>query len=146
MAALRTNRPKSEGRIHGPVIEIASIKSSLPSDALPSNPEVLHSLYSVMLKTRLLEEQVLALLRAGRIPGVPVPVLGGEASEVGACIGLQPDDSFASSLPTLAAHVVRATPLRHVFAQLCNCEKEYLAAHPSDPTDSMLVVPQTASV
>ena len=67
---------------------------------------MLRTLYSVMLKTRLLEEQVLTLLRAGRIPGVPVPILGGEATEVGACIGLQPDDSFATTQPKLATHVV----------------------------------------
>src|SRR5271157_3291643 len=146
MAALRTNRPKSEGRIHGPVIEIASIKSSLPSDALPSNPEVLHSLYSVMLKTRLLEEQVLALLRAGRLPGVPVPLLGGEATEVGACIGLQSDDSFSTTQPKLAAHVVRDTPLKRVFAQLFNVEMEYLAVHPSNETAGLKVVPQTATI
>jgi len=146
MAALRTNRPKSEGRIHGPVIEIASIKSSLPSDALPSNPEVLHSLYSVMLKTRLLEEQVLALLRAGRIPGVPVPILGGEATEVGACIGLQPDDSLSTTRPKLATQVVSDTPLKRVFAQLFNFEKEYLATHPSTEAPALRVVPQTATI
>jgi len=120
--------------------------SSLASDASPSNPDVLRTLYSVLLKTRLLEEQVLALLRAGKIPGVPVPILGGEASEVGGCIGLQPDDSFSSSQPKLAAHVVRDTPLEHVFAQLFNCETRYLAAHPSGAPESMRVVPQTASI
>ena len=130
MAASTTNRPKSDGRTSAAVIENASTKSSLPTDASPSNPEVLHSLYSVMLKTRLLEEQVLALLRAGRIPGIPVPLLGGEATEVGACIGLQPDDSFSTTQPKLATQVVSGTPLKRVFAQLFNFEKEYLAAHP----------------
>jgi TPP-dependent pyruvate/acetoin dehydrogenase alpha subunit len=121
-------------------------KSSLPSDASPSNAEVLRTLYSVMLKTRLLEEQVLALLRAGRIPGVSVPILGGEATEVGACIGLQPDDSFATTQPKLATHVVNDTPLRQVFAQLFNIEEEYLAAHPSHTAPSLKVVPQTATL
>jgi pyruvate dehydrogenase E1 component subunit alpha len=133
-------------RIPHPMTGSFPAKSSLPTDASPSNSEVLLTLYSVLLKTRLLEEQVLALLRAGKIPGVPVPVLGGEASEVGACIGLQPDDSFASSQPKLAAYVVCDTPLEHVFAQLFNCEDKYLAAHPSSPPGSMRVVPQTTSI
>jgi TPP-dependent pyruvate/acetoin dehydrogenase alpha subunit len=146
MAAPTTHRPKSEGRTSNPVIDISSPKSSLASDASPSNPEVLRSLHAAMLKTRLLEEQVLNLLRAGRIPGVPVPVLGGEGTEVGVCIGLQPDDSFATSRPTLATHVVSDTPLQRVFAQLFNFEKEYLAAHPSTETAALRVVPQTATI
>ncbi len=130
MAAPKTNRRKSEG-VPAPLTDNVPAKSSLPSDASPSNPDVLRTLYSVMLKTRLLEEQVLALLRAGRIPGVPVPILGGEATEVGVCIGLQPDDSFSTTQPKLATHVISDTPLKQVFAQLFNIEKEYLAAHPS---------------
>ena len=107
---------------------------------------MLRTLYTVMLKTRLLEEQVLALLRAGRIPGVPVPILGGEATEVGACIGLQPDDSLATTQPKLATHVVRDTPLQRVFAQLFNFEKQYLAAHPDTEAATLKVVPQTATI
>jgi TPP-dependent pyruvate/acetoin dehydrogenase alpha subunit len=146
MAATSVNRPKSEGR--APALAIAKVpaQSWLASDASPSNPDVLRSLYSVMLKTRLLEEQVLTLLRAGRIPGVPVPVLGGEATEVGACIGLQPDDSFATTQPKLATHVVRDTPLKRVFAQLFNFEKEYLAAQSSADAPALRVVPQTATI
>lgn len=146
MAARNSNRPRSEGRTSDPVIETIPAKSSLSTDASPSNSEVLHTLYSVMLKTRLLEEQVLALLRAGRIPGVPVPILGGEATEVGACIGLQAKDSFASSHPKFSTHVVRDTPLKHVFAQLFNLEKEYLAAHPPSETPALQVVPQTLTM
>jgi TPP-dependent pyruvate/acetoin dehydrogenase alpha subunit len=146
MAATTTNRPKSVGRALDAVIAQVPAKSSLASDASPSNPEVLRMLYSMMLKTRLLEEQVLTLLRAGRIPGVPVPILGDEATEVGACIGLQPDDSFATTQPKLATEVVSDTPLKRVFAQLFNFEKEYLASHPSTETPALRVVPQTATI
>jgi TPP-dependent pyruvate/acetoin dehydrogenase alpha subunit len=99
-----------------------------------------------MLKTRLLEEQVLSLLRAGKIPGVSVPILGGEATEVGACIGLRPDDTFATTHPKLATHVVSDTPLQQVFAQLLNFEKEFLVANPSNDAPSLNVVPQTATL
>jgi len=146
MAATKTNRPKSAGRAPDPLIATVPAKSSLASDASPSNPEVLRTLYSVMLKTRLLEEQVLALLRAGRIPGVPVPILGGEATEVGACIGLQPDDSLATPRPKLATQVVRDTPLKRIFAQLFNFEKKYLAAHSDSEAPALRVVPQTATI
>ncbi len=146
MAAPTTNRPKSEGRIPAPVVNTVSTKSSLETDASPSNTEVLRTLYSAMLKTRLLEEQVLGLLRAGRIPGIPVPILGGEAAEVGACIGLQPDDSFATTQPKLATHVVCNTPLKRVFAQLFHFEKEYLAKHPSTDAAALRVVPLTATI
>ena len=107
---------------------------------------MLRTLYSVMLKTRMLEEQVLALLRAGRIPGVPVPILGGEATEVGACIGLQPDDSFASSQPKLATHVVSDTPLERVFAQLLNPQKTTSPARSHPSAESLRVIPQSATV
>ena len=146
MAATTTNRPSSAGQTSAPMIDSVPTKSSLATDASPSNPEVLHTLYSVMLKTRLLEEQVLALLRSGRIPGVPVPILGGEATEVGACIGLQPEDSFATTQPKLATHVVGDTPLKQVFAQLFNFEREYLAAHPSTEAPALRVIPQTATI
>ena len=146
MAAPKTNRPNSKGPSSNPAIDTASTKSSLASDASPSNPDVLRTLYSVMLKTCLLEEQVLTLLRAGRIPGVPVPILGGEATEVGVCIGLQPDDSFATTQLKLATHVVSDTPLKRVFAHLFNFEKQYLAAHPSTQAPALRVVPQTATI
>jgi TPP-dependent pyruvate/acetoin dehydrogenase alpha subunit len=145
MAAPKTNRRKSEG-VPAPLTDTILAKSSLPSDASPSNTDVLRTLYSVMLKTRLLEEQVLALLRAGRIPGVPVPLLGGEATEVGVCIGLQPEDSFSTTQPKLATHVITDTPLNQVFAHLFNIEKEYLVAHPSSATPSLKVVPPTATL
>ena len=146
MAAPTTNRSESQGPTLAPAIASLAAKSSLPGDASPSNPDVLRSLYSVMLKTRLLEEQVLGLLRAGKLPGVSVPILGGEATEVGACIGLQPDDTLATTQPKLATHVVSDTPLKQVFAQLFNREKEYLAAHPSNGAPALKVVPQTASL
>jgi TPP-dependent pyruvate/acetoin dehydrogenase alpha subunit len=146
MALPKANRPESHGRTLDSVTAPVPTKSTLATDASPSNPEVLRTLYSVMLKTRLLEEQVLALSRAGRIPGVPVPLLGGEATEVGVCIGLQPDDSLSSTQPKLATHVVMDTPLRRVFAKRFNFEKECVTAHPAGEMQSLRVVPQTATI
>jgi len=129
--------------VASPVLsELPTSATSLASDASPSNPDVLRTLYSVLLKTRLLEEQVLSLLRAGKIPGTLAPALGGEATEVGACIGLLPGDSFSSSKPKLVTDVVRGTPLPSVFAQLFHRDDQPAAK----PTESMQVVPQTASL
>lgn len=146
MALPDTNRPDLDGLTLAQVIEPLSTKSSLATDASPSNPDVLRTLYTVMLKTRMLEDQVLALLRAGRIPGVPVPLLGGEATEVGACIGLQPNDTLSSSQLKLATHAAMDTPLHHVFAQLFDFEKESLAKHVPSETHALRVVPQTATI
>jgi len=146
MAAPKSNRPESVGRNPVPPLDSPAAKSSLAADASPSNPEVLCTLYSVMLKTRLLEEHALALLRVGRIPGASVPVLGGEATEVGACIGLQPDDAFSSSLPKLATHVVMNTPLPYVFAHLLNAEKKLPTIGLSSQLRKLQVIPQTATI
>ena len=119
---------------------------SLAGDASPSNPDVLRTLYSALLKTRLLEEQVLSLLRAGRISGHAVPVFGGEATEVGACIGLEPDDSFSSSQPKLATNVVCGTPLERIFAQLLRQNIEVSQTATYDAPPSFRFVPQTSSI
>ena len=76
-----------------------------------------------------------------------MPILGGEATEVGACIGLQPDDSFASSLPTLATSVIRGTPLESVFSSLLDFNsKQRITKHLVAATESLRVVPQLATV
>ena len=129
-----------------PLCESADTKSSLATDASPSSAEVLRTLYSALLKTRLLEEQVLSLSRAGKIPGVALPILGGEATEVGACIGLQPEDSLATSQPKLAAHVVKDTQLHRVFADLFARHKQPPAQHTSNGAGALRIIPPASSV
>lgn len=124
----------------------ASARSSLASDASPSSPDVLHTLYSVLLKTRLLEEHVLSLLQARKLPAATLPVLGSEATEVGACVGLQPDDSFASSEPRLAIHVVKNTPLDQVFARLYHGDGQNFVARRDRQAEPVQVVPQAVTV
>src|SRR5215469_18126998 len=141
MAARKSNPHAPLGPNAEPLSESADTKSSLATDASPSSPEVLRTLYSVLLKTRLLEEQVLALSRAGKIPGAALPILGGEATEVGACIGLQPDDSLATSQPKLAAHVVQDTPLHRVFAELFARHKQPPAQHSSNGAGALRIIP-----
>ncbi len=139
MSPTKTQRTASSREIPASL----AAPASLAGDASPSNPDVLRALYSALLKTRLLEEQVLALLRAGKTPGAPVPILGGEATEVGACIGLQSGDSFSSSQAKLVTHVACGTPLERVFAQLVHREAPTAA---TTPAESMQVVPQTSSL
>ena len=146
MAARKTKRPAQAGLAVESLSEAPAEKSSLATDASPSNPDVLRTLYTVLLKTRLLEEQVLALSRSGKIPGVAVPILGGEATEVGACIGLQPDDSFASSHPKLAAHVVKGTPLRQIFSKLISRKSQSQTTHTSNGAASLSIIPAAFSL
>jgi TPP-dependent pyruvate/acetoin dehydrogenase alpha subunit len=89
---------------------------------------------------------VLTLSRAGKIPGVALPILGGEATEVGACIGLQPDDSLATSQPKLAAHVVKDTPLHRVFAELFARHKQPPAQPTSNGAGALRIIPPASSL
>jgi TPP-dependent pyruvate/acetoin dehydrogenase alpha subunit len=145
MSAPKTNRPAKDTQTFDVNVAAPIPSCSLAADASPSSPDVLRTLYAAILKARMLEEQVLSLLRVGRIPGVPVPILGGEATEIGACIGLQPDDSFASSQPKLATHVVCNTPLKLVFARLFKPYKQ-VAKLPAHKAQSLRVVPQSTTV
>jgi TPP-dependent pyruvate/acetoin dehydrogenase alpha subunit len=146
MSPSKSGRPVSSGAVPDAANAIVSFASSLAGDASPSNPDALRTVYSVLLKTRLLEQQILSLLRAGKIPGTPVPILGGEATEIGACIGLQKGDSFSSSQPKLATHVVRGTPLAEVFAQLFHREQQPTLATGSGDGESVHIVPQASSI
>jgi len=128
----------------GPTSNAVTSASVLAGDASPSDPDVLRTLYSVLLRTRLLEEEVLSLMRAGKISGTAVPLLGGEATEVGACIGLQPDDSFSSSQPKLATHIVRGTSVEQLFAELFHRPGNAKAA--AGEVQRMRIVPPTSSV
>lgn len=120
--------------------------NSLAPDASPSDPEVLRTLYSMLLKTRLLEEQVLPCRKAGTASGISSSPLGGEATEVGACIGLQPGDSLSCTQAPFAAHVVLGTPLEDVLADtLLLAKKPRRLQHP-DATKTMHVVPRASTV
>src|SRR5208337_5191819 len=77
---------------------------------------------------------------------VSVPVLGGEATEVAACIGLQPDDSFSSSPPRLATHVVTGTPLNRVFAQILPSGSKPVRHDPAVKSPRLRLLPPTATL
>ncbi|HVP54561.1 MAG TPA: thiamine pyrophosphate-dependent enzyme [Candidatus Eisenbacteria bacterium] len=146
MAVPKAKRLPASGRSPETIPTTTLTPCSLSADASPSDPEVLRTLYSVLLKTRMLEERVLALSRAGRIPGVGVPGLGGEATEVGACIGLQPDDSFCSSQPKLAMQVVLGTPLEQVLARLLRPRKNSPTREAGNGSSQVRVLPTTATL
>ena len=144
MSSTKSKR-SATGSNAGVIGDAITSVSVLAGDASPSDPEVLRALYSVLLRTRLLEEQVLSLLRAGKVPSTAVPSLGGEATEVGACIGLQSDDSFSSSQPKLATHVVSGTPLEQVFAHLFRRSSNSNTATAAE-RPRFRVMPQTSSI
>lgn len=121
-------------------------QTSLAADASPSSPGVLRTLYAILLKTRLLQEHSKALVRTGRLPGTNLPILGGEATEVGACIGLQPDDSFSSSCATFAPDVVKDTPLEKIFTQLLGDEKDKQATASEVESGAVHILPSASAI
>ena len=52
MSPSKSGRPVSSGTVPDAANAIVSFASSLAGDASPSNPDVLRTVYSVLLKTR----------------------------------------------------------------------------------------------
>lgn len=144
MSPATTPHTTSEGKV--PEWASTSLPTSLAGDASPSDPAVLRTLYSGLLKTRLLEEHVLGLQKAGTSTSIAVATLGGEATEVGACIGLQAGDSISSSWPTLAAHVVLGAPIEHILAGDGAQKKRSKQPRRTSGNSPVRIIPQTATL
>lgn len=82
------------------------------------NPDLLRSLYSYMLKCRMVEERIRILYRQGRFAGNYFAAVGQEATEVGTTIGLLPDDAVAPSHRNFVTNIMKGVPLRILFAQI----------------------------
>ncbi len=82
------------------------------------SPELLKRLYYYMLKCRLVEERARLLFRQGKFAGNYYAAVGQEATEVGATIDLQPEDTVAPSHRNFVTHVMKGTPLNLMYAQL----------------------------
>lgn len=82
------------------------------------NPETLKRLYYYMLKCRMVEERARLLFRQGKFAGNYFSAVGQEATEVGATIDLQPEDTVAPSHRNFVTNVMKGTPLKFMYAQL----------------------------
>lgn len=75
-------------------------------------------LYEQMCTVRLLEEQLMELLRKGEIAGSVHLCIGQEAVPVGACAALQPDDAVVGTYRGHGWAIARGLPLDELFAEL----------------------------
>src|SRR5512142_2755420 len=86
--------------------------------ASPLNAELLKRLYYYMIKCRMVEERARVLFRQGKFAGNYYAAVGQEATEVGATIDLQPEDTVAPSHRNFVTHIMKGTPLKFMYAQL----------------------------
>ncbi len=86
--------------------------------AAPLGEELLRRLYSYMLKCRMVEERARLLFRQGKFAGNYYAAVGQEATEVGATIDLQPEDTVAPSHRNFVTNIMKGTPLKFLYAQL----------------------------
>jgi TPP-dependent pyruvate/acetoin dehydrogenase alpha subunit len=80
--------------------------------------ELLKRLYSYMLKCRMVEERARLLFRQGKFAGNYYAAVGQEATEVGATIDLEPEDTIAPSHRNFVTNIMKGTPLKLMYAQL----------------------------
>jgi len=78
----------------------------------------LRRLYSYMLKCRMVEERARLLFRQGKFAGNYYAAVGQEATEVGATIDLEPEDTIAPSHRNFVTNIMKGTPLKLMYSQL----------------------------
>jgi TPP-dependent pyruvate/acetoin dehydrogenase alpha subunit len=71
-----------------------------------------------MLKCRTVEEKARLLFKQGKFAGNYYAAVGQEATEVGASIDLEKEDTVAPSHRDFIANIMKGTPLKSMFAQL----------------------------
>jgi TPP-dependent pyruvate/acetoin dehydrogenase alpha subunit len=80
-------------------------------------PEIKVKLYTLMLKTRLTEEQIVNLYRQGRIVGGVYTGRGVEGTTVGAGLALEPEDWLFPIHRDLGAHLAKGQSILNILLQ-----------------------------
>jgi TPP-dependent pyruvate/acetoin dehydrogenase alpha subunit len=78
----------------------------------------LRELYTLLLRTRLLDERMRKLFKAGRFAGTYFSAVGQEATTVGPTYALRPTDWVAPSHRELGALVAKRVPIETIVAQV----------------------------
>jgi acetoin:2,6-dichlorophenolindophenol oxidoreductase subunit alpha len=78
----------------------------------------LRDLYTLLLRTRLLDERMRKLFKAGRFAGTYFSAVGQEATTVGPTYALRPTDWVAPSHRELGALVAKRVPVETIVAQV----------------------------
>jgi TPP-dependent pyruvate/acetoin dehydrogenase alpha subunit len=81
-------------------------------------PTELRELYTLLLRTRLLDERMRKLFKAGRFAGTYFSAVGQEATTVGPTYALRPTDWVAPSHRELGALVAKRVPVETILAQV----------------------------
>jgi pyruvate dehydrogenase E1 component alpha subunit len=95
-----------------------ALRTHEDNGASPLSEDTLKRLYSYMLKCRMVEERARLLFRQGKFAGNYYAAVGQEATEVGATIDLEPEDTIAPSHRNFVTNIMKGTPLKAMFAQL----------------------------
>jgi TPP-dependent pyruvate/acetoin dehydrogenase alpha subunit len=82
------------------------------------SPELLLSLYSMLVKCRMCDEKARILFRQGKYKGNFYSGVGQEATEVGTAYSLRKDDWIAPSHRDWTSNIIKGAPLKFCFAQL----------------------------
>ena len=94
----------------------AELNADLARYGLP--PAQLRDLYALLLRTRLLDERMRKLFKAGRFAGTYFSAVGQEATTVAPTFALRPTDWIAPSHRELGALVARGVPVETILAQV----------------------------
>lgn len=89
----------------------------MSSKDLDINNDIKVKLYTLMLKTRLTEERIIALYRQGRIVGGVYAGRGVEGTTVGAGLALEPEDWLFPIHRDLGAHLAKGQSVRNILLQ-----------------------------
>ena len=104
-----------------PLMQVIEPGGRVHADLLPELPaETLVSLYTGMVRTRILDTRMLALQRQGRI-GFYGTCKGQEAATIGSGAALSPEDWVFPALREGAVLIQRGFPLEQYVAQLMGC-------------------------
>jgi pyruvate dehydrogenase E1 component alpha subunit len=106
---------------------------------------MLRHLYATMLRCRVIEENMLALAKSGKLKVAPPAQLGEEATSIGSMIELRPGDAIAAE-PSAATGVICGAPLGLLFAEMLQLRAEYLAFAPEAAHSTIHLVPPAATV
>jgi TPP-dependent pyruvate/acetoin dehydrogenase alpha subunit len=93
-------------------------ETSVDLDRYGVTPAAARELYTFLLRTRLLDERMRKLFKAGRFAGTYFSAVGQEATTVGPTYALRPTDWVAPSHREIGALVTKGVPVETILAQV----------------------------
>lgn len=136
-----------------PAIVSSSMTESAPNGivpgpeltASPSDPTMLRSLYSAMLRCYMVEERAEQLKRSHNLKSPLNLGRGLEATTVGSLIELRAGDAISGE-PSFAARMFAGQPLGLYFAELYGVRTEYLTFAPNAAEGAIPLLPAAPTV